>query len=103
MTVVAPAAAVSTNGPDAPDEIGFYSPSQVEELTTLRRQTLWRFTRVNKFPAPVVLTAGRVGYPRAAVNAWLRAKEHGDDTKLSRIPPRPKAGRKDAHKHDEAA
>jgi predicted DNA-binding transcriptional regulator AlpA len=96
MTVVDQLAPVAT------DEIGFYSPGEVESLTTLSRVTIWRMARNEQFPAAVVLTPGRIGYPRGAVNAWLRDTER-KGTKLSRNPPRPAAGRKDAPKHDAAA
>ena len=84
------------------EELGFYSFAEAEALTSLSRVTIWRRVRAQDFPPPVTLTPGRVGFPRAAVNEWLRNKERGGDVQISRLPPKRKS-RKDTTQNDEAA
>lgn len=53
---------------------GFYSKKQVLALTTMGGTTLWREVKAGRFPAAVPLSPNRKGYPRAKVDAWLKAK-----------------------------
>ena len=57
-------------------DVGFYSLTEARLLTgNLSNSTLWRMECRGGFPARVKLSPGRSGYPRAAVNQWLREKE----------------------------
>lgn len=55
-------------------KLGFYSKQQVIDLTSLSATTLWREAKAERFPRPIKISAGRVGYPRNEVDAWLQAK-----------------------------
>lgn len=57
------------------EAIGFYTKSQVLELTTFGNSTLWRRVKSNDFPPPVQISRGRVAWPRHTVHEWLR--QHG--------------------------
>lgn len=64
-------------------DTGFYSVAQTADLTSLSRVTLWRLMRDGKFPQSVSLTAGRVGFPRGAVNQWIRERTEAADATAS--------------------
>jgi prophage regulatory protein len=53
---------------------GFLDPRTVCALTTLSRTTLWRRVRDGKFPSPVRISDGRVAWPKAVVEQWLKEK-----------------------------
>ena len=53
---------------------GFYNRRQVCVLTTLSTVTIWRMERRGEFPKSKQLSRNRVGWPRAAVNEWLRKR-----------------------------
>ena len=55
-------------------DAGFYDKKQLRVLIPFSDTTLWREVNRGTFPKPVRISPGRVGYPRKAVNAWLRAK-----------------------------
>ncbi|QJX07125.1 MULTISPECIES: helix-turn-helix transcriptional regulator [Rhizobium] len=44
---------------------------EVVERTSLSRRTLYREISENRFPKSVQLTARRVGWPEADINAWI--------------------------------
>ncbi len=44
---------------------------QVRERTGLSRTTRWRMVKAGRFPAPVELTPGLVGWREADIVAWL--------------------------------
>jgi prophage regulatory protein len=67
-----PGRAVAT--PSAPPLAGFYSLREVIALTSLSGTTIWRATRDGEFPRSTKLTRGRVGFPKAAVDAWIAEK-----------------------------
>ena len=46
----------------------------VRERTSLSRVVRWRLIKSGNFPAPVRLSAGRVGTPESAINAWIAEK-----------------------------
>ena len=73
----------SSEEPPSEDPSGFYSMAQTVALTTLSRVTLWRLMRDGKFPRSVSLTAGRVGFPRGAVNEWIRERTEAANAKAS--------------------
>lgn len=54
-----------------------YSPARVSEVTGLSLPTLWRLRRRDKFPEPIELSPGRVGWRRSVVVAWLETRESG--------------------------
>ena len=58
--------------PSAQNDLGFYADNDLDEITSLSKVTRWRMAKAGKFPRPVQLTPGRVGYPKAAVHAWIR-------------------------------
>lgn len=53
---------------------GFYSKRQVKEKTSLSDATIWRLVRAGKFPKPVPISPGRVGFDRLAVDWWLQER-----------------------------
>ncbi|HXA39653.1 MAG TPA: AlpA family phage regulatory protein [Phenylobacterium sp.] len=46
----------------------------VKDLTSLSYVTRWRLVKTGQFPAPVRLTAGRVGTPESQVRSWIAEK-----------------------------
>jgi prophage regulatory protein len=54
--------------------LGFYDKKTVTNLTTLSTTTLWRRVREGTFPAPIVISKGRVAWDRGAVDKWIRDK-----------------------------
>lgn len=48
----------------------FLRESEVLEATSLARSTLWREVKAERFPAPVPITAGRVGWRSSEVADW---------------------------------
>lgn len=60
--------------PGVPPLARFYSYRSVAEVTGLCRQTIWRMTRESMFPKPVPLSRKRVGFPREAVDEWVRTR-----------------------------
>lgn len=50
------------------------SIDQVVERTGLSRRLLYMEIADSRFPRPVQLTARRVGWPEADVDAWIEAK-----------------------------
>lgn len=48
----------------------FLRLDEVRTLTTLSRSTLWRMAKSGRFPEPVTITAGRVGWKASAIAAW---------------------------------
>jgi predicted DNA-binding transcriptional regulator AlpA len=57
-----------------PPLAGFYTLREVIALTSLSATTIWRATRDGEFPRSTKLTKGRVGFPKAAVDAWIAEK-----------------------------
>lgn len=47
---------------------------QIKELTGLSRTTVWRLQKAGDFPAPVVISPGRVGWREREVMAWARSR-----------------------------
>jgi prophage regulatory protein len=45
---------------------------QVEAMTGLKRSSIYALMRRGEFPRPTKLTARAVGWPRLAVEAWIR-------------------------------
>lgn len=52
----------------------FLTPRAVCERIALSRATLDRLVAAGKFPTPVRLTARRLAYDAAAVEAWMQEK-----------------------------
>lgn len=55
---------------------------EVGRRTSLSRTTIWRLCRAGRFPSPVELSAGRVGWSARAVDAWIAARlqcSHNDE------------------------
>jgi prophage regulatory protein len=63
-----------TNDPHSPRLI---SAHEVSHKTSLSRTTLWRLIQEDQFPAPVRLSANRVGWSEKAVEAWIANKLAG--------------------------
>ncbi|HWK32119.1 MAG TPA: AlpA family phage regulatory protein [Hyphomicrobium sp.] len=55
-------------------ETRILSPKAVAVRTSLSRTTLWRLVRQGEFPAPLKLSANRIGYPEEAINRWLKSR-----------------------------
>lgn len=59
-----------------------YSPKQVAALTSLSRVTIWRMAKAGKFPAPVRIAPGRVGFRHSDIVAWQASLSSGDHCAL---------------------
>ncbi|EPD3117933.1 helix-turn-helix transcriptional regulator, partial [Pseudomonas aeruginosa] len=49
----------------------FMREAEVLEATSLARSTLWREVKAKRFPSPVQITPGRVGWRQSDINRWL--------------------------------
>ncbi|WP_074973270.1 helix-turn-helix transcriptional regulator [Metapseudomonas otitidis] len=49
----------------------FLREAEVIEATSLARSTLRREVKAGRFPSPVQITPGRVGWRQSEVNRWL--------------------------------
>ena len=58
-----------------------YAPLKIVlELTSLSRSTLYREIARRRFPKPHKLSAGKVGWLRSEIEAWIaRAPAHQED------------------------
>lgn len=45
----------------------------------LDRSTIWRMSREGRFPKPIQLTPGRIGWRWSAVLAWLKDREENPE------------------------
>ena len=50
-------------------------PVEVAALLGVHRSTVWRMVRAGEFPAAVKVSANRVGWRRAEVEAWVAARK----------------------------
>lgn len=48
----------------------FLREAEVLEATSLARSTLWREVKAKRFPGPIPITAGRVGWRASEVANW---------------------------------
>ncbi|WP_295514971.1 AlpA family phage regulatory protein [uncultured Pseudomonas sp.] len=48
----------------------FLREDEVVAVTSLSRATIWRLVKASRFPQPVTITAGRIGWRESAVAAW---------------------------------
>jgi predicted DNA-binding transcriptional regulator AlpA len=46
----------------------------VQERTGLSRTTAWRMQKTGEFPAPVIVSRGRVGWRQSEVDAWTASR-----------------------------
>jgi prophage regulatory protein len=60
------------------------SRRQLRAITSLSDSTIWRLVRDAGFPAPVRISPGRVAWPLAAVEKWMRDREAEDEAARSR-------------------
>lgn len=61
--------------PDAPD--GRYLRwREVEARVGISRTTAWRLQKAGDFPAPYVISTGRVGYRESEIEAWQASRAH---------------------------
>lgn len=58
----------------SPSPARFLSEADVRLRTSLSRSSLWRLRRNSEFPEPVQLTAQRVGWLEADIDAWISAR-----------------------------
>jgi len=58
----------------------YLSWREVARVTGLSRTTAWRLQRRGEFPAPFVISPGRVGYAESEVNAWRASRERRGPT-----------------------
>ena len=61
---------------DAPRSPRILSPAQLSELIGLSLVTIWRLRRRGELPAPLRISAGRVGWPEAVIQQWLDSRDH---------------------------
>jgi prophage regulatory protein len=52
----------------------FYTMGEVEAITSLSRATIYRKMARGTFPASVLISEGRVGWERGAVEEWCRQR-----------------------------
>lgn len=48
----------------------FLREEEVVAVTSLSRATIWRLVKAERFPQPVTITPGRVGWRESAIAAW---------------------------------
>jgi prophage regulatory protein len=48
--------------------------AEVREKTGLSHTTRWREIRAKRFPAPLTISKGRVGWLQSEVEAWLQQR-----------------------------
>jgi prophage regulatory protein len=51
----------------------FLREAEVLEVTSLARSTLWREVKAKRFPSPVPITPGRVGWRASEVVRWQQS------------------------------
>jgi hypothetical protein len=66
--------AITKHEPPLADAIGFYSERELDGQGLPSRVTRWRLRQDGKFPEPVQLSPGRVGYVKAEVLAWIQER-----------------------------
>jgi len=52
----------------------FYSMGEVEAITSLSRSTIYRKMNCGTFPRSVLISEGRIGWERRAVDEWCEAR-----------------------------
>jgi prophage regulatory protein len=52
----------------------FYTMGEVEAITSLSRATIYRKMAQGTFPASVLISEGRVGWERGAVEDWCQQR-----------------------------
>jgi predicted DNA-binding transcriptional regulator AlpA len=62
---------------------------QVKDITGLSRTTAWRLQKAGDFPAPLVISPGRVGWLAGDVAAWTasRTPRRSGDRRAAATPP----------------
>ena len=65
-----------------PDARGrrFLPWKEVARATGLSRTTAWRLQKRHEFPAPYIISPGRVGYREDEVEAWRVSRDHSATT-----------------------
>lgn len=58
----------------------FLREEEVVAVTSLSRATIWRLVKSERFPQPVSITPGRIGWRESAIADWQADPMHwGDD------------------------
>ncbi len=52
--------------------------AEVENIHPVSRQTRWRMVRAGSFPAPIRISAGRIGWRESDILKWVEAKRSGE-------------------------
>src|SRR5215467_24085 len=68
------APATTEFGTHATTTVAIVDEAKVHELTSLSRTTRWRMERRGEFPKRIRLSAGRVGWRQADIEAWIRSR-----------------------------
>lgn len=68
------ASATTESGTPSTTRLAIFDEAKVHELTSLSRTTRWRMERRGEFPKRVRLSAGRVGWRQADIEAWIRSR-----------------------------
>jgi prophage regulatory protein len=58
---------------NAPERV--LTAAELTDLIPLNRSTIWRLVSEKRFPAPIQLTAARIGWRWSAVLQWLAERE----------------------------
>lgn len=68
---------------DSTDEI--LPIAEVIRRTSLSSSTIWRLRCARKFPAPVQLSARRIGWRRSEVDLWIQSRMAADQQAAASI------------------
>jgi len=49
----------------------FLTPKEVMELTTFKRSTIKKWSRLGLFPRPIKLSPTKIAYSKKEVDAWM--------------------------------
>ncbi len=60
-----------------------YSEKDLDHITTLSRVTRWRLRRAGKFPKPIHISNGRIGYVAEDIDHWISEKRNSPDSNNS--------------------
>jgi prophage regulatory protein len=56
-------------------ESSIVAPRHLQDAVGLSAVTIWRLRRAGRFPAPLVLSTGRIGWRRSDLELWLASRE----------------------------
>ena len=54
--------------------------NEVENITGLKRSTIYLAIKENRFPPPIKLTERTVGWPESVISEWIESKKNPSST-----------------------